>query len=397
MLRITDIQEKLLHLIGWSSAEGPLVKEYLQNELTQSESGLYFQDFHPLLTFENIISSLPESITELMGEERKIAFSNWLNAKVKAGISRVITRYLNEMLAGGTTKNILENKSLFDGTSRIADTVTNKSRIVGFELVPIRSKGIAFILNRIGLHFTLPGLYKVYLFHSSSNKPLKVLTFVKKEGNRSEWFSLADLVLNYSSDYEPGGSYYLVYTQDNLPLGSKAIQHKYDWSKGPCRSCSRQDFLSWLAWSKYLEVHPFYVSSTPEYSENGDLLLWDIENNIYTYDTNYGINLGITIACDITDFIIEQRSIFTDLIGKQVAIDFLREFAYNPNVRTNRHIINASKTEILYELDGDSSSLKKSGLSYQLELAMKAIKLSTAGLDRICLPCKNNGIKYRVV
>ena len=75
----------------------------------------------------------------------------------------------------------------------------------------------------------------------------------------------------------------------------------------------------------------------------------------------------------------------------------LREFAYNANVRTNRHSINASRLDILYELDGDSSSMKNSGLNYQLGLAFKAIKLSTSGIDRICLPCKNNGIKYRTI
>ena len=41
--------------------------------------------------------------------------------------------------------------------------------------------------------------------------------------------------------------------------------------------------------------------------------------------------------------------------------------------------------------------MKKSGLSYQLDMAFKAIKLSTEGIDRVCLPCKNNGIKYRTV
>ena len=89
--------------------------------------------------------------------------------------------------------------------------------------------------------------------------------------------------------------------------------------------------------------------------------------------------------------------LFQDIIAKQVAVDMLREFAYNANVRTNRHSINASRLDILYEVDGDSSSMKKSGLSYQLDMAFKAIKLSTEGIDRVCLPCKNNGIKYRTV
>ena len=125
--------------------------------------------------------------------------------------------------------------------------------------------------------------------------------------------------------------------------------------------------------------------------------MWDVENNNYTYDNNYGINIELSVGCDITDFIIEQKEIFADVIMKQLAIDMLREFAYNANARTNRHSINASRLDILYEIDGDSSSLKKSGLSYQLEQAYKAIDFTTRGLDRICMPCVNNGIKYRTV
>ena len=125
--------------------------------------------------------------------------------------------------------------------------------------------------------------------------------------------------------------------------------------------------------------------------------MWDIENNMYDYTTNYGLNLDITIACDITDFILDQRDLMQDYLCKSLAVDFLREFAYNPNVRTNRHSINASRPDILYEIDGDSSSMKKSGLSYQLELALKALDISTVGLDRVCMPCVNHGIKYRTV
>ena len=155
--------------------------------------------------------------------------------------------------------------------------------------------------------------------------------------------------------------------------------------------------MSWQAWSKYIEVHPFSVSEEAVLTEDGGVSLWDIADNQYTYDNNYGLNLEVTVACDITDFIIEQKALFQDVIAKQVAVDFLKEFAYNANVRTNRHAINVSRLDLMYELDGDSSSMKKSGLNYQLDLAFKALKVSTQGADRVCLPCKNNGIKYRTV
>ena len=291
-----------------------------------------------------------------------------------------------------------ENRTLFDGTGRIVDTVKNKKNLVGFEIIPVRAKGVTTKINKIGLQFTEPGEYTLYLMHSSMDAPIKIIKLNKKRKNSIEWFTLNDIYLPYQSeDNDAGGSWYLCYFQSELPEESQAIRKDKDWSKGPCGSCSRNELIAWQAWSKYIEVHPFFVNEELVDFAEQELHLWDVEYNQYTYDNNYGINLEITVGCDITDFIIEQRALFQDIIAKQVAVDMLREFAYNVNVRTNRHSINASRPDILYEIDGDSSSMKKSGLSYQLDMAFNAIKISTYGIDRVCLPCKNNGIRYRTV
>lgn len=439
MIRANDIQEKLLHLIGWEQNYDTSDLK-ISDALTVSESGLYFQQIHPLLTLQNMSCIAPDfkntTFNEYDSEKEykkgnivKIndtlykalqnckgispedesneiydateywvetnPFSEWLESKTKASIQKAISRYYTEKIAQGTYKTLCENKTLFDGTGRIVDVVKNRRNLVGFEIVPIRAKGVTAKINKIGLQFTEPGEYTLYLMHSSMYEPVKVITLTKTRKNSIEWFTVDDLYLPYQSENnDAGGSWYLCYLQSQLPEGSQAIRKDKDWSKEPCKSCSRSEYTSWLSWSKYLEVHPFYVN---EEMLNEGMTLWDVENNEYTYDTNYGINLEVSVSCDITDFIVEQRAIFQDIIAKQVAIDMLREFAYNANVRTNRHSINASRIDILYEIDGDSSSMKQSGLSHQLNLAYKAIKLSTEGLDRVCLPCKNNGIKYRTV
>lgn len=439
MIRANDIQEKLLHLIGWEQNYNTSDLK-ISDALTVSESGLYFQQIHPLLTLQNMSCIAPDFKNTTFNEydsEKEYRkgnivktndtlykalqnckgispedesneiydateywvetnpFSEWLESKTKASIQKAISRYYTEKIAQGTYKTLCENKTLFDGTGRIVDVVKNRRNLVGFEIVPIRAKGVTTKINKIGLQFTEPGEYTLYLMHSSMYEPVKVITLTKTRKNSIEWFTVDDLYLPYQSENnDAGGSWYLCYLQSQLPESSQAIRKDKDWSKEPCKSCSRSEYTSWLSWSKYLEVHPFYVN---EEMLNEGMTLWDIENNEYTYDTNYGINLEISVSCDITDFIVEQRAIFQDIIAKQVAIDMLREFAYNANVRTNRHSINASRIDILYEIDGDSSSMKQSGLSHQLNLAYKAIKLSTEGLDRVCLPCKNNGIKYRTV
>lgn len=448
MVRANDIQEKLLHLIGWEQNYDTSDLK-ISDALTVSESGLYFQQIHPLLTLQNMSCIAPDfknitfpeynsekeyskgNVVDYQGTQYKALqkaqgkqpdieseywvetnpFSEWLESKTKASIQKSIARYCNEKIAQGTYKTLCENRTLFDGTGRLVDVVKNKKNLVGFEIVPVRAKGVTTKINKIGLQFTEPGEYTLYLMHSSMDAPVKIIKLNKIRKNSIEWFSLNDVYLPYQSeDNDAGGSWYLCYFQSELPEGSQAIRKDKDWSKEPCNSCSRREYLAWMAWSKYIEVHPFFVNEElingmqDDFNDdfNNDfskqpIHLWDVENNQYTYDNNYGLNLEITISCDITDFIIEQRMLFQDIIAKQVAVDMLREFAYNANVRTNRHSINASRLDILYEVDGDSSSMKKSGLSYQLDMAFKAIKLSTEGIDRVCLPCKNNGIKYRTV
>ena len=434
MVRALDIQEKLLHLIGWEQNYDTSDLK-ISDALTVSESGLYFQQIHPLLTLQNMSCIAPDfknmtfeeynaekayskgnvikygsllykALQNSTGKQPDIEseywvetnpFSEWLESKTKASIQKAIARYCNEKIAQGTYKTLCENRTLFDGTGRLVDVVKNKKNLVGFEIVPIRAKGVTTKINKIGLQFTEPGEYTLYLMHSSMDAPVKIIKLNKIRKNSIEWFSLNDIYLPYQSDdNDAGGSWYLCYFQSELPEGSQAIRKNKDWSKEPCGSCSRKELLAWIAWSKYIEVHPFFVNEELVEIEE-EPRLWDVDNNQYTYDNNYGLNLDITVACDITDFIIEQRTLFQDIIAKQVAVDMLREFAYNANVRTNRHSINASRLDILYEVDGDSSSMKKSGLSYQLDMAFKAINISTQGIDRVCLPCKNNGIKYRTV
>ena len=435
MVRACDIQEKLLHLIGWEQNYDTSDLK-ISDALTVSESGLYFQQIHPLLTLQNMSCIAPDfknitfpeynsekeyskgNVVDYQGTQYKALqkaqgkqpdieseywvetnlFSEWLESKTKASIQKAIARYCNEKTVEGTNKPLCESRTLFDGTGRLVDTVKNKKNLVGFEIIPVRAKGVTTKINKICLQFTKAGEYTLYLMHSSMDAPVKIIKLNKIRDNSAEWFTVDDLYLPYQSeDNDAGGSWYLCYFQSELPEGSQAIRKNKDWSKEPCGSCSRRELLAWMAWSKYLEIHPFYVNEELTDIEDESLHLWDVENNQYTYDNNYGLNLEVTVSCDITDFIVEQRMMFQDVIAKQVAIDMLREFAYNSNVRTNRHSINASRPDILYEVDGDSSSMKKSGLSYQLDIAFKAIKLSTSGIDRVCLPCKNNGIKYRVV
>lgn len=456
MLRAKHIEDSLLGLVGWKQTDDANPDLLLSSNLLGSESGLYYQQAHPLLTLNNMASIAPDfsdyakpeyddTATYLKDQVVKVTvqdeseppvtpvkyfkaidnvpagikpevsegwpnywietspFSEWLEDKTRSTIYKAIYTYLNDKQNKGTYKNLLEDRVLFDVTTRISDKISNTDALVGFEIIPARAKGVTIKVNKIGLHFSTPGTYKVYIMHSSKRGPVYSLTFTKTQPNTCEWFKTDSVYLPYigSEDGTVAGSWYVCYLQSELPANSQAINRSYDWSGMTCRTCNRRDYEAYLAWSKYMEISPFRVNSNDlvfdEPEETPVLSLWDAEDMQYFADKTWGINLDVTVGCDLTDFIVDQRWLFQDVLMKQMAVDALREFVYNPNVRTNRHSVNAGRTEILYEIDGDSSSMRESGLAYELKQALGAVSLATSGINRVCLPCCNHGLRYKPI
>ena len=57
MLRLDKIKEKFLPLVGWRQTND--VDEQIDTSLTETVSGLYYNDAHPLLTYQNIKAIMP--------------------------------------------------------------------------------------------------------------------------------------------------------------------------------------------------------------------------------------------------------------------------------------------------------------------------------------------------
>lgn len=430
MYRPTDIKTGLLHLWGWRQSHDPLAFT-ISDSLTQSETGQYFQEVHPLLTLENVkaiapnfdlITYPPWETAILYKKGARVArqaknyraivdnqakapeanpdeweqfdpFSEWLEQKTQSSILKAVRTFWDEKMVEKTAKNVLENKTLFNGAGRITDLIPVGTNLVGFELVPIRANGVTLKIEKIGLQMTGQGTVALYLMHSSRPDPIKEITLARTRNAGMQWFAQEDLYLPYvSDDIDAGGSWYLVYKQGDLGQDAQAINRGKDWSAAPCNTCDPLETANWRVWSQYLEVHPFKTVQTGD-----SVSLWDVASNLYTYTTNWGINLQISIECDVTDMVIEQRRAFQSVIGLQVGVDMLREMAYNPNFNIGRPQQNFSRQDILYEIDGDSQGYKKSGLVYNFGQAMKAVQLDVTQMSKVCFPCNNKGIKFRTV
>ena len=431
MYRLKKIQENLRGLIGWEPSFDESLR--IDPDLQASESGLYYQSAHPLLTLENVANTMPvdfiyqwplwgEQITYEKGDKVRKEGKVWEALMESTGVDpennptywkeysvlsaylrRVIDRGVSNMVQNFTrikkldqeTRTLFDRKVLFDGTGRLNNTAANRGRLVGFEITPLRSMGVTTKIEKVGLQLSGgPATITLYLFHSSQTEPIKEiqLEYTKTRGG-FQWFLLEDFVLPYVSEAnDAGGSWFLAYSQTDLPLGVDAINVSKDWSREPCSTCNVGSVRTWREMTQFIKISPFCVKAPEGFSE--EPTLWDPDDMAYTNTSNYGLNCEISIGCDLTDFIISQRDVFQDALQKQVAYDTLRYMAMNPNVRVNRNQSNVAQMDILYELDGNTSG-RPSGLGYELKKTYEALSLDTKGLDRMCLTCRNGGVRYK--
>jgi len=381
MFNPTTIQNCMTSLIGWRNDANTSVPQITNTALLTSDSGLFYNDFHPLLLIENIANTLPEDKT----------IDNYLTEKVNSGINKALTKVVLEKKLNESTKTLLNSSKLFDGIGRFQDTVISNGRFVGVELEMFPSYGTKVIIDKIGLQFTqtqtnLP----IYIFHTSQLNPIKTITATTTKASSLEWLTLSETIdLSYLSDtYDSGGMFYIGYFQDDI--SGQAIKKEFNFLDGPCNTC-RGGANAMKVWNERLN----FVRIVPVEVANGSLngtQMFDYTKRKYNATNNFGLNFGVTVQCDISQYLCEQKLILTDLIGKQVAVDILNDMKHS--TRLNR-IANVSQNMIIRDLEGDRETFEP-GLAKRLSDSIKAVDFDFSKIDSPCLPCnKKFGITKR--
>jgi len=364
MYKIQEIQNCLIDWIKWRN-QGV------------SDSGLYYDDFHPLLTTENLDAIAPEGVD----------LNDWLTEKTKAAITKLIGKVFIQKKLGQYTKDLFKEIRLYDGAGSLRNKVIKNGRFVGFELVLKRATNVIVNIDYIGWQFdTLQNPLTIYLYHSSQEDAIATIDLDVSKTISSQFQKISQTIEYFNGENNPGGSYYLGYYEDDLV--GQAIQIEGDLSM-PCGSCNRNSYENWHKWNEYVKVTPMFVNSS---ALNG-IKLWDIENNNYD-STNFGLNLIMTASCDITDFICNHKEIWNDALGKNVAVDVLAEAAYSQ--RINR-LKNVAQDLILMELNGDNDFAWNKGMKGEADKALKALDFDLSRLDSPCMPCQKKGIKMKGV
>ena len=379
MFNPTTIQQCMVSLLGWRNDANPDVPQITNSELLQSDSGLIYNDFHPLLSIENIVNTLPADKT----------IDNYLAEKVASGISKGLTKVMIEKKLNESTKTLLNSSKLFDGIGRFQDTIISDGSFVGIEVEIFPSYGTKVIIDKIGLQFTQPQTnLPIYIYHTSQIDAIKVVSATTTKQNSLEWLTLSETIdFAYLSDqYDSGGMFYIGYYQDGI--SGQAIKKDFNWMQGPCNTC-RGGANAMKIWNERLN----FVRVVPVEVENSNLngiQMFDYTKRKYTPVNNFGLNFGVTVQCDVSDYLCEQKFVLTDLIGKQVAVDILNDMKHS--TRLNR-LANVSQNMIIRDLEGDRET-NEPGLAIRLSNSIKAVDFDFSKIDSPCLPCnKKWGIR----
>lgn len=424
MYREIDFQDCLSGLVGWRQNVNP---DYptLPPALIASASGLYFQDEHPLVNIENIdqadknydkfnfpaySGATPYSegnrVRYLTNNEvyESIQDANtghlptdpvwWIEVSLlaqkldqitRAAATKLLSRIFVDKKLNEVTKSIFENIQLFDGSGSLLNKEVKQSRFVGFEIFLKDNRDVLTVIRKLGTQFSqINPAFPLYIYHSSQVAAIFQIDVALTKALSFEWTKLLDddnnpILFKYlDEEFSPGGCFYVGYYEDDL-IG-QAINKGYDFGIIPtnCGACNN-DYRYWSAWSQYVKINPFSVQAG---DLPGDKTLWDINRNQYDFIKNWGLNMDLTVKCDVTDFLCRERTMFADCLTKQVAIDVLQLIAYS-----TRNNVEAKQTRDMAMFALNNKDNYTPGAEKKLEMSLKALSFDISDLNDACLPC----------
>ena len=395
----------------------------LAPSLLVSKSGMTYNQGHPLLGYKNMADTIEELQVEdypahseiraysrsevvskdgvlyqALGQVPAGAFdaSQWektngvslfLKSVREQAASEVVSALLVKKQAEGKAKPVWEDLFLYEGAGPMVKTVTKSSRFVGFELNLRNLKDMALRVHAVGLQLTEPQAeLPIYLYHSSVPEPLVVTTLAHVGSGRFSWHALEDMVLRHGGVNAPGEAYYIGYRESEL-LGAAVSKEDYTFGQAPCATCSGFNVQSHRKWSQFVEVHPF---SVPESEIGAAGELWDISRNSYNYKTNFGLNLSLTLECDITDTIVRNARVFAEAQKLAVVEKILKAFVLNTRNNSDALMVRQMAD---YELNNRENHTD--GLTKKKEKALQALDFSFSDLSPLCLPGRDSRISKR--
>ncbi len=431
MYRLQPIQEAMLARVGFRQTTHPQIPQLLE-QITESESGIFIQDRHPLLNTNNLfmcsenfdqwpytpwaapgapgydedvfvkhedkiwVSNIEANQTEpgtapLTDWTEVNNFSQYLMRIQQSAAQKTVEKLFQEKKVDRVGKTVFENIHLFDGTGYRNQAVTKRGRFVGFAVRLHKQKHLTILLRKLGTQFdnNVPNL-KIYVYHESRVAPVLTRTINHTLPGSFQWANIEDIALPYvSDDQDAGGLFFIGYYEDDLPNGVQSLSRlDYKWGEAPCLVCpgSSADVLYFQKWSQFSSWYPVIVAAADINAGPGRDKFAN-HKAARVYDNNFGLNFHLTLKCDVTDFLIENVSLLDEAYSNQIAYELLSSMSYT--LRDN-----GDAKQIRDKAAFEMTRTDSTGISKMMESSYKALDFDMSRFNSICMPAeKRRGVR----
>lgn len=351
-------------LIGWKQHFNP-ADISINPALTTSQSGEYYQEKHSALRLDYIQTTLSQDQD----------LSLYLEEAVKSGINGMFNDLIQHRQVDQYGKTLLEQAQLLNKLSFAGNKIINLSRFVGVQIKLRDVTGLQAVINEIGLQLDGADTVTMYLFHTSQEEPIQ--TFEVTTTNSSVKWSKVDIELNsHEAEKYHAGAFVLGYYQDDL-TASAVNYSNFNWTVGECASCGTNYHQVWQSIRKHFYVFPLYVAFG-NYTKGK---MFDIQNAFFAEDKSWGLNFKFSVNCDLTEFFIQNRNAFKNLLSTKVAHLILKDMRFS---QETNYVQESLRQMVIREVEGDKET-NALNISQQYDRELKAVKYNIAGINNRCL------------
>lgn len=367
MFDISKLTPVYQNLIGWRQHFDPSDIS-ISAGLQASDSGEFYQSKHPAMRLDKIRATLPNGFT----------LEDYLVERVQDSIAEMFNDVLQRRLNEGFGKSLLDNAILLNKRGWQNDGIVNQDRFVGFQIRLKAASALRVAIKEIGLQFQGVESFDLYLFHSSKSAAIATIPVSTPGSNAWKWEVEEQILNSFESGEFHGGVFVLGYYQEDL-TGMAINYSNFDWNKGECGGCNASRYNTWNNVQKYFHIFPLYVP-------DGQFVkgeMFELQKAFFTPSQSWGLNLKLTVDCDMTQFFIDNKMHFKNLLGLKVVHKILYDMKHS--VQTN-YIEEQLKMMIIRDLEGDKET-NYLNITQQYNREIKAVKFNTSAINSLCLPC----------
>jgi len=367
MFKSSKVVTAYKNLIGWRQYQDTTSIE-IPATLTETDSGEYYQQKHPALQLDIIQTLIPSNLP----------LEDYLEQTVTDSSNEIFNDLLQYRQLNEFGKTLLEQSVLLNKYGWTKDVITNQGRFVGMQIRTRDVTGLQTVINEIGLQFTGEENFKLYLFHSSKMEPLEEIDVTTNGNSNWNWTKQNLELSSFESENHQGGVFIIGYYQDDIV--SNAINYSnFNWDSGVCGGCNDPHIGVWKSIQKNFHVYPLYVPAGS--FTKGEM--FDLNDAIYINSQSWGLNFKFTVRCDLSDFFVQNKFVFKNLLALKVVHKILNDMKFSQQINSVEENI---KMMIIRDLEGDiDTKLMNIPTQYQKEL--KAVSFNMSGINSKCLGC----------